>query len=78
MGKTVNIKAEAKKSSLKKYSKKKLLPSKHVAKFRYVSSDSMIANVDKKGVVTGKTKGTCFIYVIASNGIEKKIKITVK
>lgn len=44
----------------------------------FESSDPKIASVDKKGVVKGLKKGTCYIYVYAQNGVYKKIKVTVK
>lgn len=47
-------------------------------KIAYESSDINIASVDKKGVVKGKAKGTCYIYVYAQNGVYTKIKVTVK
>ena len=59
-------------------SKKKLLPKSHAAKLRYKSSNTKIATVDKNGKITGKSKGTCYIYVYTVNGLMKKAKITVK
>lgn len=50
----------------------------HIAKFRYESSNPKVATVSKKGVVTGKKKGTAYIYVYAQNGVYKKVKVTVK
>lgn len=35
------------------------------------------AYVSKKGQVTGKNKGTCYIYVYTENGIYKKVKVRV-
>ncbi|MDD4369684.1 MAG: fibronectin type III domain-containing protein [Anaerostipes sp.] len=49
----------------------------HVAKVRYVSDNKGIATVSKKGVVTGKKKGTCYIYAYAENGVSKKIKVSI-
>ena len=37
-----------------------------------------VATVTNKGVIKGKKKGTCYIYVYAQNGISKKVKVTVK
>ena len=59
-------------------SKKKLLPESHVANFRYKSSNTKIATVNKNGKITGKSKGTCYIYVYTVNGLMKKVKVTVK
>lgn len=51
---------------------------KGITKFRYESSNKKVATVNKKGVVTAKKKGTAYIYIYASNGVYKKVKITVK
>ncbi|HBR04710.1 MAG TPA: hypothetical protein DD722_02965, partial [Lachnospiraceae bacterium] len=59
-------------------SKKKLLPESHAAKFRYKSSNTKIATVNKNGEIKGKSKGTCYIYVYTVNGLMKKVKVTVK
>ena len=72
--KTAKIKAKV----TLKNSKKKLLPKSHAAKLRYKSSNTKIATVDKNGKITGKSKGTCYIYVYTVNGLMKKAKITVK
>ena len=37
-----------------------------------------VAKVSKKGVITAKSKGTCYIYVIGVNGVQKKVKVAVK
>ena len=44
----------------------------------YESSNPKIATVSNKGVVKGKAKGTCYIYVYCQNGLYKKIKVVVK
>ncbi|MCR5451991.1 MAG: Ig-like domain-containing protein, partial [Lachnospiraceae bacterium] len=48
------------------------------SEFRFASSDKNIATVNKKGKVTAKNSGTCFIWVYGLNGSAKKVKITVK
>ncbi len=45
---------------------------------RYESDNKKIATVTKKGVIRGKAKGTCHIYVYVQNGFSKKVKVTVK
>lgn len=54
---------------------------KKISRHRSVAFESgnpAIATVSSKGKVTGKKKGTCYIYVYAQNGIYKRIKVTVK
>ncbi|MCR5468395.1 MAG: Ig-like domain-containing protein [Lachnospiraceae bacterium] len=73
-GKTFTIKAKVEKLD----KKKKLMPSSHVATLRYYSSDKSIATVDSKGKVKAKSKGVCYIDVIAHNGVSDQVKVTVK
>ena len=44
----------------------------------YESSNTKVAAVNKKGVIRGKKKGSCYIYAYAQNGVYKKIKVVVK
>jgi len=62
----------------KKSSKKRLLPEKYVKQLRYFSTNEKIASVDTKGKVTAKKKGSCYIYIVAGNGVKTKVKILVK
>ncbi len=73
-GKTFKIKAKVNK--IKK--NKKLMPKGHAAKLRYMTSNKKIATVSKSGKIKAKTKGTCYIYAYAHNGVSKQVKITVK
>ena len=73
-GKTFKIKAKVNK--VKK--NKKLMPKSHVATLRYLTSDSKVVTVSKKGKITAKGKGSCVIYVFAHNGVSKQVKVTVK
>lgn len=68
-GKTKKIKARLKVSKKTKW---------HISKYRYESSNSKVATVNKKGKIKAKSKGKCRIYVYAQNGIYKRIKVTVK
>ena len=68
-GKTVKIKP------VLKYKKK---VATHIAVFRYESSNTKVATVDKNGKVKGKKKGTATIYIYAQNGLSKTVKVTVK
>lgn len=47
-------------------------------KLKYESSNAAIATVSAKGVIKGISKGTCYVYVYAQNGVYKKMKVTVK
>ena len=73
-GKTYKIKATVKKVD----KKKKLMPAKYTAKLRYMSSNTEIATVSRKGVIKAKKSGTCKVCVYAANGVNKTIKVTVK
>ncbi|HCT91438.1 MAG TPA: hypothetical protein DF613_08690, partial [Lachnospiraceae bacterium] len=73
-GTTKKIKAR----TVKQDTKKKLFPRKHVATYRYYSTNKSVATVSENGKVKGRKKGTCTIYVVAANGVKKGVKITVK
>ena len=68
-GKTFKIKAKA---------VKELAKLKVHRNICYESSNKKVATVSTKGVIKGKKKGTCTIYVYAQNGKCKTIKVTVK
>ncbi len=55
----------------------KLKVKKHRA-LAYESSDAGVATVSKKGVIKGISKGKCYVYVYAQNGVCAKVKVTVK
>lgn len=61
---------------LVKKSKTKALTSE-AKKLRYYTTDSKVAKVNSKGIITAKGKGICYIYVVAGNGVQKRIKIVV-
>ncbi len=73
-GKTQKIKAK----TIKQDSRKKLLPKKHIASYRYYSTNEEIASVSSAGTIKGKNKGKCTVYVVSANGVKKGIKVTVK
>ena len=56
---------------------KKMKVKKHRS-IAFESSDKTIATVSARGVITGKRKGTCYVYAYAQNGVSKKITVTVK
>ena len=69
VGKTFTIKAE------------QVLDDKPIAghqNIKYESSNSKVASVTSKGVIKAKSKGICYIYVYAQNGMYKRVKVTVK
>ncbi len=70
-GKSLKLKAKAVPQA------KKLKVKKHVG-IRYESTNNSVATVSKKGVVKAKSKGTCYIYAYAQNGVFKRITVTVK
>ena len=53
-------------------------PLLHTAEFRYYTTDAKVAKVNSDGAITAKGAGSCTIYVLANNGVYKKIKVTVK
>ncbi len=57
--------------------KKKELSDAHAAKFRYRSTNSKIAKVDKNGRITGVKEGKCKVFVYTRNGLARKITVTV-
>lgn len=71
-GKTFKLKCEVKPEN----SQKKLLS--HSSVYSLSTSNSRIATVNKNGVIEAKAKGTCGIYVLANNGVYKRVKVTVK
>lgn len=71
VGKTFSLRAKAVPAS------KKLTVKRHRG-IAYESSNKAIATVSAKGVIKGKKKGICSVYVYAQNGICKKITVTVK
>ncbi len=84
----VGTKKNAKKITLKKGEKAKIVASEVKAKKKlklsrhrglsYESTNPEIATVTKKGIVKAIKKGKCAIYVYAQNGINKKITVMVK
>lgn len=55
--------------------KKKLLS--HSSPYRYYTANSKIATVSKRGD-RAKAKGSCSIYILASNGVYKRVTVKVK
>lgn len=57
---------------------KEKLPIKYHTNIKYESTDKSVATVSKTGVIKAKKKGIAYIYVYAQNGINKRVKVTVK
>lgn len=70
-GKTLKLNARA-------VAKSKKLKVKKYAGLRYESTNEKIATVSRSGKITAKSRGTCYIYAYAQNGVYKKIKVKVK
>lgn len=80
---TVNKKAFTLKKGKKATIKAKAIASqgtfkKYTSNIRYVSTNTSVATVSKKGVIKAKAKGKCYVYCYAQNGLYKKVKVTVK
>ena len=71
----VGAKAKIKAVLLKRENKKKIKAESE--KLRFCSTDNTVAGVNASGTITAKGAGTCYIYVVAGNGISQKIKVTV-
>ena len=50
---------------------------KHTA-LRYETTAATIAKVSSKGTIKAVSKGKCYIYAYAQNGLYEKIKVIVK
>ena len=71
-GTTAKIKAKV----IKKDKTKEL--ANHTARIRYISSNKSVATVNKKGIIKAKETGSCRIYVVASNGVKRTVKVKVE
>ena len=68
------------KKSKKVKNTKKVKQKAYSKKIRWSSSNPSLVKVDKNGRITAasdKTTGTAYIYVMAHNGVQKKIKVSV-
>lgn len=72
VGKTFQLRC-----SLKAEDSRKDLVS-HTSPFRYYTTNSKVATVNKDGMIKAKGKGVCTIYILANNGVYKKVTVTVK
>ena len=71
-GKTFRLKCQ-----LTSENRKKELLS-HPSSYRYYTTNSKIATVSQNGVIRAKAKGSCSIYILASNGVYKRVTVKVK
>ena len=72
-GKTKQINADVKKVK----SKLELMGRSHAAKLRYLSTNKKIATVNNSGKIKGISRGSCYVYVYAHNGVSKRITVKV-
>ena len=72
---TIGINKTAKVKAMVKKGKQKVARHRAV---KYESGDIRIATVNSSGRIKGKSKGTCYIYAYAQNGVSAKIKVVVK
>lgn len=85
-GNAGNLKMNRKKVSLAVAQKKKIKAKeikkdkklRHHREVRFESGDRKTASVSRKGVIRGRAKGKCTVYVYAQNGLFRKIKVKVK
>ena len=61
-----------------RYDREKQLSAKHTKPYRFLSSNRRIAAVSSNGKIKAKRSGVCEIYVFATNGRNKKIKVRVR
>ena len=66
------------KVKITKLDKSKALMRGHVPRLRFKTLNKKVATVSKTGVIKARSKGTCFIYVFAHDGVSKRIKVTVR
>lgn len=50
----------------------------HIAAVRFSSSNSRVATVDSRGIISARNKGTCIIYCYAPNGVRKNVRVIVR
>ena len=50
----------------------------HIAEVRFSSSNSRVATVNSRGIISARNKGTCIIYCYAPNGVRKNVRVTVR
>lgn len=50
----------------------------HVSEIRYETTNEAVAKVDKNGKIKAISKGTCYVYAYAQNGVYKRIKVRVQ
>ena len=58
--------------------KKKVMTTKTIPFMRYYTNNPKIVKVSKTGKVKAVGKGSCTLYAVASNGVSKALKVTVK
>ena len=80
--KTVSISLGKTKKLKTKYkawkSSRKLLTNDDGKKLNYISDNPSVATVDIFGKVEGVKRGSCYVYILAHNGVRTRVRINVK
>ena len=50
----------------------------HIAKIRYLVSDSSVISISTKGKITAKSPGNAVVYAVTQNGVMAKLRVRVK
>lgn len=80
--KTVSISLGKTKKLKTKYkawkSSRKLLTNDDGKKLNYISDNPSVATVDISGKAEGVKRGSCYVYILAHNGVRTRVRINVK
>ena len=80
---SVKGKLTLKTGSTRKITAKAVLPKGkkcrwHIAKIRYLVSDSSVISISSKGKITAKSPGNAVVYAVTQNGAMAKLRVRVK
>lgn len=54
------------------------MPEPHVAQVRYRGTDAKVATFIARGKVKARGKGACCVCAYTQNGVNKRVKVTVR